>query len=401
MTTPGGPPPDFSGQPGSQGPQGQQGPPGPPGSSGFTTSFSTTLFISQISMMLKESLFYCGLIQFVIVLYIYLRIGKGKLWMTFLYSTLCMFSGKVLEYIMRSLIFFKETSKYAFICCIPLETFYIASNYTLAYINLIKLKALTEKQYVKKIQILVSLLFPIFCTFRYLIGYYRYIDSDFNSSKARNCKGISYSILASLNIFISFFIYRELKHNYRKERSQSNYLKKITFPCYIRRSNYAVLLFLNICSFILSFLNYSYISGLYVDLITLLECIQDNLIFLLAVDTLIYKADYFKMLNSQGATVGNKHYRNTSNNSSNSKASLVKNMPFLASYNSSNNILSNNSSHYYGNLSHSNRKSSGSMENYNPIIKNDININHMNYNVDISQYKSKKTGISNIHGLIV
>jgi len=342
--------------PGGGGPGGPGGPPpGGPGGSVASTSYSTVLFISQVSMMLKESLFYCGLIQLVIILYMYLRVGKGRLWMAFLYSTLCLFSGKVLEHILKSLINFKETSKYSFIFCIPLETFYIASNYTISYINLIKLRALTDRPYVKRVKLLISIVFPFYCTSRYFIGYFRYVDKDFNSERARNCKGLSYTILGCLNIFMTFFIYRELKYNYRKERTQSNYLSKITFYRYVRKSNYAVLILLNLCSFILSFINYSYIKGSYIDLMCIPECIQDNLLFFLAIDTLIYKADYFKMLNSQGATVGgdihHRHYLNKSSSNgisnSNSKTSLTKSVPIITSYNSnsnSNNKNNNNES---------------------------------------------------------
>ncbi|ORX60108.1 hypothetical protein BCR36DRAFT_242395, partial [Piromyces finnis] len=96
-----------------------------PGSAVDLENYSKKMFFSRLLMLFKDSLFYGGLIQFILITYLYYRVGKGRTWNIFFYSALSLFLAKVIENILSVLTMFKETNKVAFACFIPLEVLFI------------------------------------------------------------------------------------------------------------------------------------------------------------------------------------------------------------------------------------------------------------------------------------
>lgn len=262
------------------------------------------------------------------------------------------------------------------------------NRYSIPFINYLKLKAICRGKYIKKIKILLIIVFPIFCVCRYIIGVFRYMEEDLNPTKVRNMKGVSASIISSLDIIISTLIIYELKKNLGVERLQNKYLNKTSIYSYIRKSNYAVLILIDVCGFCLSFLSYSYINEAYFDLVMPFETLKNNFILILAVDAIIFKVDAFKMMSS-GKTMGSSNYYNNNSsyvngtNMNNASSSNIKNYNnttygVLANYNNNN----NNNSQYNinkgnGIMSSSHTLFSSSNNNYSNSYNN---VNNNNFN---------------------
>jgi len=112
-------------------PEDAQAPPGligAPGSVMEYQDFSFDMFLSSLFIMFKDCLFYGGLIQFIVVVYMYIRIGKGKTWKIFLISAIALFIAQVAEHVLMVLTFYKQTYKIAYFCYIPVEIFFIISG---------------------------------------------------------------------------------------------------------------------------------------------------------------------------------------------------------------------------------------------------------------------------------
>ncbi|ORX60109.1 hypothetical protein BCR36DRAFT_241089, partial [Piromyces finnis] len=159
---------------------------------------------------------------------------------------------------------------------------------------------------------LLYIIFPIYGTLRILIGYFKFSELNVNPDKITNIKGSSSSVVTGFGIFFSILIIYELKKKLDIERQQKNHFRKTSFFSYIRKSNYAVLLILNFIGFCLSLMSYSYIDKEYLDYITPIQCIQDNFIIILAIDTLIFKVDCFKLI-SNGKSVEKSSFSSSNN----------------------------------------------------------------------------------------
>jgi len=212
-------------------------------------------------------------------------------------------------------------------------------RYSIPYINYLKLKAISRGNYMKMIKILLIAVFPIYCCLRILIGYFRFKDKDINPASSRNIKGASGSVVASLDFLISILMIYELKKNLSMERLQNKYLSRTSIYSYIRKSNYAVLLLIDLIGFCLSFTSYTYVAEKYMDLVIPFQCIQDNFIMILAIDALIFKVDCFKML-SNGKSIGQSSFSTSTNNMGYSSTTMNK------SYNGTNS--SNYGTNYNG-----------------------------------------------------
>ncbi|OUM60430.1 hypothetical protein PIROE2DRAFT_13817 [Piromyces sp. E2] len=376
----GGPPPGGMGPGGP--PPGGMGPLGPPPGApegGFrpgeppTTPFSMQAYASGVTMLFKDCLFYAAIVQYVMITYMYVRVGKGKMWQIFYYGSLSLFFGQVIEHLLMPLTQFKDVYKYAFLCYIPLETFYVIAEYCIPFINYLKLKAVSRNNYTNKIKILLIIVFPLFAACRYLMGIYRYIKKDVNPDVVRNYKGASSSIIAVLDLLISILIIFELRQNLGMERMQKKYLQKTSVYTYIRKSNYAVLILIDFVGFILSFLSYSYVSPNIMDIVMPFQTLKDNFLLILAIDAVIFKVDCFKMLSS-GKTVNPNGKGSYSNSYTGISTSNVNNS--VSNFNGSYGVLSNYSTN--NTINYNQNIGSGVLSSSQPLFSGNNKFNNNN-----------------------
>lgn len=220
----------------------------------FNKDFPTMLdgFYTQI----KDTFFFSYIIQFILIALMYSRIGSGQYWKILFFGSLSGLIGSMLENITLAYICQdnqRENYNQVFTFFIS-ELFWIFTEYSIPYLNLIKMKAISKGGLAKSISYLIYLLFIPFALMRFSIGYNRMIKGYLNDKSIEVYHGIAFGVMAVADILCSIFIiYFIKKYNQRVTLNPSGFMH------YIQHSSYTILITIDIVGVILSLL-YIYVN---------------------------------------------------------------------------------------------------------------------------------------------
>ncbi|KAL6624877.1 hypothetical protein U3516DRAFT_857748 [Neocallimastix sp. 'constans'] len=249
-------------------------------------------FYQGINLELKDTFFSVFIYQFLIVSLIYVRIGKGKYWKTIYISSLMGLIGSIIEH-----------STLAYICqlsqlenktrVIPFfieEIFWVINEYSVPYLNLLKIKTLMEQNMRKYFVIALTLLFIPFAFFRLYNRYDRMMEGVLNTKISERCHGIAYGTIAIADMICTFCIIYYVKKKIKNGRMNASSITN-----YIMNSSYTILICVDIVSI--------FLSSLYI-VVNVMEpgsefsnspmpfhCFKSIFILILAVDGMIFRND--------------------------------------------------------------------------------------------------------------
>jgi len=341
----------------------------------------------------QDSFFFSGVIQFLIVTLMYVHVGKGKYWRMLFYAAIASFFGSILENATVAYICLESKKENLFSVVIPFlicELFWIPAEYSIPYLNLIKMEAFTTKEKVAKIVkcITIFLTFP-FIVFRFLIGYERMMNGFLQSPTIHAYHGYAFSVLALSDILCTICILYYVKRNSR------NAVKTTYINTCVKYSSYTILICIDIVSSILSILNIAtnmgpfkdYIPGSYV---TPLHCLKCSFILILAADALLFKyeagnaSSVHEHSKSFGCSTGSNNFLNSNKrnlyNRINSENNLNNSGNCLINIRSKSNLSVNevNTSQYFVDVP------STSQNINNEVIVRSKNINEEKKNTDVN-----------------
>ncbi|KAG4091557.1 hypothetical protein H8356DRAFT_1707408 [Neocallimastix lanati (nom. inval.)] len=220
----------------------------------------------------------------------YIHVGKGKYWKVLLYAAVAGLIGAIIEnftlaYICQKSQHDNHTKVFTFFIE---EFFWVICEYSIPYLNLIKMEALSTEKMVKIIKIIIVVLFIPFAGARLYDGYDRMMEGYLNTPFSRKCHGIAFGIMTISDIICTIFIIYFVKNKNKNNSFGSN-----NVISYIKNSSYTILIAVDIVSMILSILYI--ISTLFPENSDLesstiiFHCFKSVFILILSTDALIFK----------------------------------------------------------------------------------------------------------------
>ncbi|ORX81295.1 hypothetical protein BCR32DRAFT_293369 [Anaeromyces robustus] len=238
----------------------------------------------------KDTYFFLNTLTFVIVTFIYFNIGGGRYWKILFYSSVCGFLGSILEACTVACICRKSKEKepyynvYSFFVA---EFFWICNEYSIPFLNLIKMNTFAGDDNTKFINWIIGCIFPLFSFCRFWIGYVRSRDGILYDLDINYSHGLAFSFMgiADLTCTISILYFVKKNNNGKK------YIKSSTISHYIKRSNYIILICVDIVSVMLaiSFFLSRATESIPESIMYPFHCIKCSFILILACDALLFK----------------------------------------------------------------------------------------------------------------
>eukprot|EP00833_Pecoramyces_ruminatium_P003739 jgi/Orpsp1_1/1177771/evm.model.c7180000062775.2 len=239
---------------------------------------------------INDSLFYAFIIQIILVSYCYFKVGKNLYWKVLYYSSWFGLCGAIIE---KICIVWTEhpnnNNNFVYVLYIINEPFWIISEYTIPYLNMIKLKAIISKKKGIILKIYIGILFTMFVLFRIRIGVLRYQEKEAFNNKIYHAHGFSFMTLAVAEFSCTIFLLRQLSKDYNiaKRKGHNGNIYE-----YSKKSSYFILLVIDICGFILAIL--SMISNYTIKaFLVVFHCLKSNFVLILAVDSLVFKIENY------------------------------------------------------------------------------------------------------------
>jgi len=273
---------------------------------------------------INDSLFYAFIIQVILVTYGYFSVGKNMYWRVLCYSSWFGLLGAIIEKLCKIWTEHPDnTNQYIYILYIINEPFWIISEYTIPYVNMIKLSAIISRKKVIILRIYIGLLFIIFVIFRFRIGIIRYKEQEVFNNKIYHAHGFSFLTLAVAELSCTLLILRRLSIDFKiaKRKGHSGNIYN-----YSRQSSFFILLVVDICGFILAILslisNYTFKAFL-----VIFHCLKSNFVLILAFDALIFKIENMEISNNAKQSKNNSSNIFTSTNDNFNEQSNSKLQP--------------------------------------------------------------------------
>jgi len=275
--------------------------------------FDDSNLINGFFSKFQDSFCYTFVIQFIVVTLMYYNVGRGKYWKILFYAAIAGLCGSLLE-----------NSTVAFICTsgkkvekvytfLINEIFWIVCEFSIPYLNLIKMKAFAKGKRSNFVKYVIYILTIPFIFFRLCIGYYRMKNGYLQDEDIHAFHGYAFAVMALADLICTFSIlYFVRKIN--KEVA----IKTSNINDYIKHSSYTILLTVDIVSTLLSICNILSNVGPFKEkfpntIVTPFHCLKCSFILILAADALIFK--YGATVSSNHASSGNSRtYGNGSGN---------------------------------------------------------------------------------------
>jgi len=314
-------------------------------------------FIDIFFNRFHDSFLFSFVLQFLLVTLMFTNVGKGIYWKVLFYSSLAGLFASILENsaIAHACMPASQDVARPFSLWLFLfdEIFWILSEYSIPYLNLIKMKAFASGKLAKIMRYTIMGLFVPFVLFRILIGYNRMKKGIIEDVDIKTYHGYAFAVMAVADLICTFGILYFVRKNNNHVTANSNLNE------YIKHSSYTILVTVDIASSLLAIIDIITSlskNDLYIlsSLAVPLQCLKSSFALVLAIDAFLFK---------YGANV-------TSINES-----------------------SGNNSKYtgYGNNSSSN---TFNYSNYNKSIN--FNKSKSNYSIDMNISNNKKSNQSNI-----
>lgn len=365
----------------------------------------------------QDAYFYANVIQFVIVALMYINVGSGKYWKILFYASLAGFLGGLLENLTIGFIcqgdYDPNVHNNPVITFLIDEVFWTLCEYSIPYLNLIKMKAFSQGKVANSIKYTIYILFIPFAIFRLLIGYHRMRKGYLIDEDIQALHGYAFGIMAISDILCTIFIlYYVRKHNTQET------LKGSSIHNFIKKSSYTILVTVDIVSILLSIFHIIFSSGLFIDrnnTNTVIEtsesvtvpfhCLKSNFILILATDAVLFKYSANTSSSLKGSTeskskfhIGNENSVSYNNKDNNAYKSFQQN--YSVDMSNSTNISNYKKDQNYNVISYStnyNYPSTKSIvKNYtnsnSTLIRKVNNENNINSPIEIDTYFPQQFG---------
>ncbi len=245
-------------------------------------------FIDGFFSKCKDTYFFINVFQFALVALMYWNVGKGRYWKIIFLGSFAGFLGGVLE-----------TGTIAFICCqsryntpytkvftlFISEFFWIKNEYSVPFLNLIKMRAFAKGKAAKVVNYLVLGIFPLFALCRFWIGYVRSRDGVLKNNDIDVSHGFAFGCMAIADLICTIsIIYFVKKHN------NQEHLKANVITHYIEHSSYTILVCVDIVSIILAITCFlTTYTNVPKSTSIPLHCLKCAFLLILATDALLFK----------------------------------------------------------------------------------------------------------------
>eukprot|EP00833_Pecoramyces_ruminatium_P001115 jgi/Orpsp1_1/1175147/evm.model.c7180000052781.1 len=254
----------------------------------YNTNYNS--FFEGINYQTKDTYFFAFIIQFILVALMYYHVGSGRYWKVLYWSAISGLIAAVIEHSSIAYICQKsEINKhYAMVTFLIEEFFWIICEYSIPYLNLIKMETVSQNENSKVIKYLIFMLFIPFSIIRVYNGYDRMISGVLYTDKSRTTHGLAFGVMAVADIICTISIFYFVKYS-----DVEDSLKNINLFSSIKKSNLTILVAVDIVSLILSIL---YIISTLMpnntklnSSTTLFHCLKSVFILILTTDALIFK----------------------------------------------------------------------------------------------------------------
>ncbi|KAG4107893.1 hypothetical protein H8356DRAFT_1619187 [Neocallimastix lanati (nom. inval.)] len=272
-----------------------------------------TSFYQGVNEEFRDTFFFAYIIQFMIIALIYFNMGKGIYWKVLLYASLIGLLGGIIEhctlaYICEASQKEKKTRVFTFFIC---EFFWIVGEYSIPYLNLLKMETIAERKSKRTIEWIVYFFFIPFVIARLIDGYDRMMEGVLNTKISERCHGVAYGSIAiadiSCTIGIIYFINKKINRGL---------ISYTTLGKYFMNSSYTTLILVDIVSVFLSILYLvTTLSGSDSDFSSSpmpFHCLKTDFLLILAVDAMIFRGD-IKNVNSKSTYFDNSHFQTITN----------------------------------------------------------------------------------------
>jgi len=347
-------------------------------------------FIEGFFTEFRDSYRYTFLIQFILVSLLYFNVGKGVYWKVLFYASLAGLLGSIFEnitvsYICREDMRMEQHSIF-FTFFLINEMFWITCEYSIPYLNLIKMKAFARGKLASIIRIVILVLAVPFIYFRFLIGYARMKRGYLNDDDIQIYHGYAFGVMAMADIICTFSIlYFVRQNNLRAISNLDNYIK---------HSSYTILVGVDIVSTCLSLLiiiNSAMVenpSKVLQSLTVPLYCFKSSFVLILALDAFLFK---------YGANMSSINESSNNNSRSYGGAYKTSGSTGVATYKSYKSLDASNKSKPYSTSyaidmnTVSKNASSNTTKNNSSSISNTTSFNKSNQSNIVPPYKAETT----------
>ncbi|ORX80526.1 hypothetical protein BCR32DRAFT_245590 [Anaeromyces robustus] len=289
-------------------------------------------FFSQF----QDSFFYANVIQVIVVVFLYFHLGNGRYWNLLLIASISGFLGAVIENATVAYLCLdsqKDNKSHSLV--IPFliaETFWTTCQYSIPFLNLIKMRAFAKGKQANIIRSTIIGLFVPFLFFRFFIGYERMMKGYLVDDKISSIHGYAFGVLAISDFICTIsIIYFVKKHNRELAYSTSN------VSDYIKNSSYITLVAVDSVGFCLSILdiitNLGIAESFLPKTITVpFQCLMSNFVLILTVDALLFKYNGSSSSNVNNSNINNYPSKNTTitKNKNDESNSTISNNYFVS-----------------------------------------------------------------------
>ncbi|ORX48423.1 hypothetical protein BCR36DRAFT_413185 [Piromyces finnis] len=271
------------------------------------SNFNFSYIVTNILYYTKDSLYYCYIIQLILVGYGYMRFGKGKYWKTLLIASCTGLLGAILEKICVVWTDHPKNTnaKLIYILLLLNEPCWIITEFAIPYLNMIKLNAVLAKNGQDILKIFTIIMFILFSIFRFRIGYLRYSSHTVFNEEIFHAHGFAFSTMAITEFVFSICILKKITKNFNtaKERGVHDELYDKS-----RKSSLTILLLIDICGIILAILS-MFSNDTLEKVLKPFHCLKSNSILILAFDSIILKLDS----KTHGFSTSSSFYKSSAN----------------------------------------------------------------------------------------
>jgi len=277
--------------------------------------------LRNFSLEFNQTFFYSYFLQIILVVYMYNSIGNGRYWKVLLYGSIFGFGGALLEHTFiawqNALPETDKEKTSLSILLLVAEIGWIATEFSVPILNLIKLNSLSNVTVVKAVNVVTAVLFCGFSFFRFQIGYNRFTEHTVDCQKCTALHSQAFGVMAVTDIILSIMIFFRINKSSKEYKIKKNN-ENISILTTFKKSSVFSLLIVDVISV---FLSLTYIKTATQDYAKPFHALKSNFLLILAVDAFIFK---FRAHTSGGSTY--KSYNEMHTNSVVQSVQSVNNM---------------------------------------------------------------------------
>jgi len=254
-------------------------------------------FILNFTNEFSDSFLYAYILQIILIAYMYSCAGSGRYWKIMLAGSIFGMYAAITEHIGTAWLKTVEESKGSIkgskglYCYFFAEIGWIATEFSIPYLNLIKLNTLSQGRIIRTVNHIVAILFSFFAAFRLYIGYLRVTHGQLYDDAIYSAHGIAFGITALADGLLSTLIFHHLNKNAEQTREKDG--ETFNLLASFKKSSLFILFVVDLMSVILAIISiFTGIPTLRDSLSKLMKpfhALKSNFILVLAIDAFIFK----------------------------------------------------------------------------------------------------------------